>query len=158
MPSDLAAARAISAASSSSASAPSAPLPLGDAHGLLDEAVKSGVPWESAAAAAAVGSATGGTTWCGGAPCGTPPPAASGPASKERLPGMRPRTGSGSTAATPPATQAMANLADGIQGLVNHLRSEQKLMRDWAESQAQQNARIEQLLERLNTALEQEDR
>lgn len=62
------------------------------------------------------------------------------------------------TSATPPATQAMANLADGIQGLVNHLRSEQKLMRDWAESQAQQNARIEQLLERLNTALEQEDR
>ncbi|MEW5422423.1 flagellar motor protein MotA [Amorphus sp. 3PC139-8] len=60
--------------------------------------------------------------------------------------------------ATPPATQALANLAEGIQGLVNHLRSEQKLMRDWAEGQAQQNARIERLLERLNAALEQDER
>ncbi|WP_026318913.1 flagellar motor protein MotA [Amorphus coralli] len=60
--------------------------------------------------------------------------------------------------ASPPASQAMTNLADGIQGLVNHLRSEQKLMREWAEAQSEQNARIEKLLQRLNTALEQEER
>lgn len=64
----------------------------------------------------------------------------------------------GGGSASAPASQALANLADGIQGLVNHLRGEQKLMRDWAESQSQQNARIEKLLDRLNTALEQDER
>lgn len=54
-------------------------------------------------------------------------------------------------------SQAMAALAEGIQGLVKHLRSEQKLMREWADNQAQQNERIEMLLIRLNDALEQDD-
>ncbi|MDQ0316975.1 flagellar motor protein MotA [Amorphus orientalis] len=63
----------------------------------------------------------------------------------------------GGASGSPPPNQALANLAEGIQGLVNHLRSEQKLMRDWADTQTQQNARIEKLLERLNAALEQDD-
>jgi len=54
-------------------------------------------------------------------------------------------------------SQAMAQLAEGIQGLVKHLRSEQKLMREWADNQAQQNERIEMLLIRLTDALEQDD-
>ncbi|MTH98030.1 flagellar motor protein MotA [Roseibium sp. RKSG952] len=44
------------------------------------------------------------------------------------------------------SAQAMANLAEGIQGLVKHVRSEQQMMRDWAESQAEQQKRVEALL------------
>ena len=34
------------------------------------------------------------------------------------------------------ATQALANLAEGIQGLVQHMRAEQQMIRDWVEAQA----------------------
>ena len=44
---------------------------------------------------------------------------------------------------------AMANLADGIQALVQHMRSEQQLIRDWVEAQAEQNGEIRSLLRRL---------
>ncbi len=47
------------------------------------------------------------------------------------------------------ATQAMANLAEGIQGLVQHMRGEQQLVRDWVEAQAEQQREIRKLLERL---------
>lgn len=48
------------------------------------------------------------------------------------------------------ATTAMANLAEGIQGLVQHMRSEQQLMRDWVEGQASQQEAIHNVLERLS--------
>jgi hypothetical protein len=41
----------------------------------------------------------------------------------------------------------MANLAEAIQGLVHHMRSEQQIIRDWVESQADQNREIRRLLE-----------
>ncbi|HXW26765.1 MAG TPA: flagellar motor protein MotA [Xanthobacteraceae bacterium] len=47
------------------------------------------------------------------------------------------------------ATAAMANLAEAIHGLVNHMRSEQQMIRDWADSQAEQQRDIKRLLERL---------
>lgn len=47
------------------------------------------------------------------------------------------------------ATTAMANLAEAIQGLVHHMRSEQQMIRDWADSQAQQNREVRRLLETL---------
>jgi hypothetical protein len=47
------------------------------------------------------------------------------------------------------ATAAMANLAEAIHGLVNHMRTEQQLIRDWADSQAEQQRDIKRLLERL---------
>ncbi len=47
------------------------------------------------------------------------------------------------------ATVAMANLAEGIQGLVQHMRSEQQLIRDWVEAQASQTNETRRLLERL---------
>jgi hypothetical protein len=47
------------------------------------------------------------------------------------------------------ATAAMANLAEAIHGLVNHMRTEQQMIRDWAESQAEQQQDIKRLLERL---------
>jgi hypothetical protein len=45
------------------------------------------------------------------------------------------------------ATSAMANLAEAIQGLVHHMRSEQQLIRDWVDSQAAQQGEIQKLLE-----------
>jgi hypothetical protein len=49
-------------------------------------------------------------------------------------------------------TTAMANLAEAIQGLVNHMREEQGLIREWADSQGEQNAEIKKLLERIARA------
>jgi len=47
------------------------------------------------------------------------------------------------------ATSAMANLAEAIQGLVHHMRAEQQMIRDWADSQAEQQAEIRRVLETL---------
>ncbi len=47
------------------------------------------------------------------------------------------------------ATAAMANLAEGIQGLVQHMRSEQQLIRDWVEAQAQRDKETRRVLEKL---------
>ncbi|HEX7883862.1 MAG TPA: flagellar motor protein MotA [Afipia sp.] len=47
------------------------------------------------------------------------------------------------------STTAMANLAEAIQGLVHHMRTEQQLIREWADGQGEQNKEIKQLLERL---------
>ena len=52
------------------------------------------------------------------------------------------------------ATNAMANLAEAIQGLVHHMRSEQQLIRDWADAQGQQNTEIRKLLEIIARAAE----
>ena len=55
-----------------------------------------------------------------------------------------PQEGGGRT-----ATAAMAQLAEGIQGLVQHMRSEQQMIRDWVESQAEQQRDIKAVLQRL---------
>ena len=47
------------------------------------------------------------------------------------------------------SSAAMANLADGIQALVQHMRAEQQQIRDWVEAQAEQNGEIRTLLRRL---------
>ena len=44
-------------------------------------------------------------------------------------------------------TAAMANLAEAIQGLVHHMRTEQQMIRDWVDSQAQQHRDVRRLLE-----------
>jgi hypothetical protein len=62
----------------------------------------------------------------------------------ERLREAMIETGSGKA-----ATTAMANLAEAIQGLVHHMRTEQQMIRDWVDSQAEQNRDIRRLLERL---------
>jgi hypothetical protein len=46
-------------------------------------------------------------------------------------------------------TTAMANLAEAIQGLVHHMRTEQQLIREWADGQGEQNREIRRLLERI---------
>jgi predicted RNase H-like HicB family nuclease len=45
------------------------------------------------------------------------------------------------------ASAAMANLAEAIQGLVHHMRTEQQMIRDWVDSQAAQQREIKKLLE-----------
>jgi hypothetical protein len=46
-------------------------------------------------------------------------------------------------------TAAMANLAEAIQGLVAHMRTEQQMIREWADGQGEQNKEIKKLLERI---------
>jgi hypothetical protein len=53
------------------------------------------------------------------------------------------------TGSSKAATNAMANLAEAIQGLIKHMRSEQQMLRDWVESQSEQQRDIKRLLERL---------
>ncbi len=45
------------------------------------------------------------------------------------------------------ASTAMSNLAEAIQGLVHHMRTEQQMIRNWVDSQAEQQREIKQLLE-----------
>ncbi len=47
------------------------------------------------------------------------------------------------------ATQAMTNLAEGIQGLVQHMRAEQQMIRDWVEAQAAREKDLKEVLDRL---------
>jgi len=47
------------------------------------------------------------------------------------------------------ATAAMANLAEAIHGLVSHMRTEQQMIRDWADGQAAQGREMQRLLERI---------
>lgn len=47
-------------------------------------------------------------------------------------------------------TDAVSNLADGIQGLVQNMRSEQQLVRNWMEAQSEQQGEIKTFLEHLS--------
>jgi len=53
---------------------------------------------------------------------------------------------------------AMANLADGISGLVKNMRSEQQLMRDWVEQQSDEQKEMRATLEKLASALMAKER
>lgn len=48
---------------------------------------------------------------------------------------------------------AMANLADGISGLVKNMRSEQQIMRDWVEAQSDEQKAMRATLEKIAEAL-----
>lgn len=52
------------------------------------------------------------------------------------------------------STTAMANLAEGIQGMVQHMRKEQQMVRDWMEGQAAQQQILQDTLKRLAAAAE----
>jgi hypothetical protein len=52
------------------------------------------------------------------------------------------------------STAAMANLAEGIQGMVQHMRKEQQMVRDWMEAQATQQQALQDTLKRLTHATE----
>ncbi|MCS0497577.1 flagellar motor protein MotA [Ancylobacter sp. MQZ15Z-1] len=55
-------------------------------------------------------------------------------------------------------TTAMAHLAESLQGLVQHMRGEQQMVRDWVEAQAEQQKDVKKLLERLNETLANRER
>jgi len=57
-------------------------------------------------------------------------------------------------AGTQRATTAMANLAEGIQGLVQHMRSEQQVVRTWVEAQSEQQREVQELLRTISKALQ----
>ncbi len=52
------------------------------------------------------------------------------------------------------ATAAMANLAEGIQGLVQHMRGEQQVVRTWIETQSEQQKELQALLQAIAKALQ----
>lgn len=72
-------------------------------------------------------------------------------ASVERLARVVQEGGGGGGRAS---TAAMANLAEGIQGMVQHMRKEQQMVRDWMEAQSQQQQALQDTLKRLINATE----
>ncbi|MBD0414146.1 MotA/TolQ/ExbB proton channel family protein [Oryzicola mucosus] len=66
----------------------------------------------------------------------------------ERLRSMQESGGSSTRTAA-----AMANLADGISGLVKNMRSEQQIMRDWVEAQSEEQKAMRSTLEKIANAL-----
>jgi hypothetical protein len=74
-------------------------------------------------------------------------PAAAGGTGEMRTAIDRLRTALHEGGAGTAASGAMSNLAEAIQGLVHHMRTEQQLIRDWADSQADQQREVKRLLE-----------
>jgi hypothetical protein len=70
----------------------------------------------------------------------------------ERLRSLQ-ENGSGSN---PRVATAMANLADGISGLVKNMRSEQQIMRDWVEAQSDEQKAMRNTLEKIADALKKQ--
>jgi len=52
------------------------------------------------------------------------------------------------------ATAAIANLAEGVQGLVHHMRQEQQQIRDWVEAQAATQRELKTAIDKLTARLE----
>ncbi|WP_102961160.1 MotA/TolQ/ExbB proton channel family protein [Mangrovicella endophytica] len=55
--------------------------------------------------------------------------------------------------ASPRSSAAMANLAESIQGLVQHMRSEQQMLRDFVETQAGEQHELRNVLDRLTKTI-----
>lgn len=58
------------------------------------------------------------------------------------------------TGSTQRANAAMAELAGGIRDLVQHVRSEQQVVRNWVEAQSEQQRELQHLLETISRALQ----
>ncbi len=76
-----------------------------------------------------------------------PAPGAGAMGSEVRLALDRLRDAIGEVGSNKAATNAMANLAEAIQGLVKHMRTEQQMLRDWVEAQADQQREVRRLLQ-----------
>jgi hypothetical protein len=70
----------------------------------------------------------------------------------ERLRTLQETGGSNQRVAT-----AMANLADGISGLVKNMRNEQQIMRDWVEAQSEEQKAMRSTLDKIAEALRQRE-
>lgn len=49
---------------------------------------------------------------------------------------------------------AMTSLAEGIQGLVKNMRSEQQMLRDWIEAQQEESKSLRRTLDRLSARID----
>ncbi|TKT75386.1 MotA/TolQ/ExbB proton channel family protein [Aquamicrobium sp. LC103] len=72
----------------------------------------------------------------------------------ERLRAVQEAGGAGN----PRVAASMANLADGITGLVKSMRSEQQMMRDWVEAQSNEQREMRRTLDKLAEALTQREK
>lgn len=89
----------------------------------------------------------------------TPNPARAAPnvddgqlkALSEQISAAQSQAGSGGNAKQ---SAALASLAEGIQGLVKSMRSEQQMMRDWVEGQSNQQKQLEATLKDLSKAVD----
>ncbi|WP_026480584.1 flagellar motor protein MotA [Ahrensia sp. 13_GOM-1096m] len=68
----------------------------------------------------------------------------------ERLTAMQSESGGGNQR----QNAALGSLAEGIQGLVKSMRSEQQMMRDWADAQAKEQKAIRETLTELSQAIQ----
>ena len=59
---------------------------------------------------------------------------------------------------SPRTSAAMASLAESIQGLVQHMRSEQQMLRDFVESQASEQREMRSVLDRLTRTISRTER
>ena len=66
--------------------------------------------------------------------------------------------GGTAAAATASIQQSLDILASGVQSLVQHMRAEQQLLRDWVEDQGDQNRRLARVMERVTDGLDARDR
>jgi hypothetical protein len=80
----------------------------------------------------------------GGPPDGTATLPAAAFSALDRL-----RLAVGDAGSNKATTAAMANLAEAIQGLVHHMRTEQQMIRDWADEQAKLNRDLRRFMELL---------
>jgi putative protein kinase ArgK-like GTPase of G3E family len=80
-------------------------------------------------------------------------PAKAGSADEIKALSERLRSLQESGGSNPRIATAMANLADGISGLVKNMRSEQQIMRDWVEAQSEEQKAMRNTLEKIADAL-----
>ncbi|MBX9465748.1 MAG: MotA/TolQ/ExbB proton channel family protein [Aquamicrobium sp.] len=64
----------------------------------------------------------------------------------------------GDGTSNPRIAASMASLADGISGLVKNMRSEQQLMRDWVEAQANEQKAMRVTLDKLTDAIRKQEK
>jgi predicted RNase H-like nuclease (RuvC/YqgF family) len=62
----------------------------------------------------------------------------------------------GAMVSTERSLAAMTSLAEGIQGLVKNMRSEQQMLRDWIEAQQEESKSLRRTLDRLSTRIDGE--
>lgn len=79
--------------------------------------------------------------------------------SSEELRALAERLGSMQEASpsSPRVAASMAALADGIAGLVKNMRHEQQMMRDWVESQAEEQKALRETLDKIAAALKKQE-
>ncbi|WP_442581087.1 MotA/TolQ/ExbB proton channel family protein [Mesorhizobium sp. ASY16-5R] len=83
--------------------------------------------------------------------------ARTGTADELKVLGERMRALQENGGSNPRVATAMANLADGISGLVKNMRNEQQIMRDWVEAQSQEQKALRTTLDKIAEALKKRE-